>query len=451
VYFRTGESFLKKKISRRTLVKLASLTGLSAFFGRAYYLKDFSRELSSIGGVTFDNEEYNFVKWIKVREYKLKTRIVNQISKLKTKIKYGKGHNTRMYSELEEYVPLAMNDSSSWIIDNAIPKQRSKNLSNFYIRTEVPNQYLGNINDIEVSGIDSNLTLKTKTIIEQAKPLGAHMMECAGNDRYASYRLVSVADWEGVLLSDLLNKDSAGKSLFGLGAIDSSATHVMVEGFDDSTNTKWNRLFGVKSTPGASWIFSFEELIKQNAFFATSMNGEKLTQDHGFPVRLIVPGYYGCASIKWVNKISFFTPNDNTSTENQMREFSDRTGQVGIPKKFKDHKPPVVELSAVPVTFEKWKSKSGKSRYKITGIIWGGIHEKDPKFNIVLRKASSSKSIVINEKVILGPRNSKSFQHWEYWVDTPLSGRYFVDIECTDKTMAATRLKNHHYRRVLKV
>lgn len=442
---------MKKKISRRTLVKLASLTGLSAFFGRAYYLKDMTRELSSIDGVSYGNEGYSFVKWIKVREYKLKTRIVNIISKLKTKIKYGKGHNTRMYSELEEYVPLAMNESSSWIIDNAIPKQKPKNLSNFYIRTEVPNQYSGNINDIEISGIDSNLTLKTKKIIEKAKPLGAHMMECAGNDRYAGFRLVSVADWEGVLLSELLKKDPTEKSLFGLGTIDPAATHVMVEGFDDSTNTKWNRLFGVKSTPGASWIFSFEELIKQNAFFATSMNGEKLTQDHGFPVRLIVPGYYGCASIKWVNKVSFFTPTDKTSTEDQMREFSDRTGQVGIPEKLKDHKPPVVELSAVPVTFEKWKAKSGKIRYKITGIIWGGIHEASPEFSLVLRKASSSKKIVLKEKVILGPRNPKSFQHWEYWVDMPLNGRYFVDIECTDDSVAATRLDNHHYRRILKV
>jgi hypothetical protein len=442
---------LKKKISRRTLVKLASLTGLSAIFVRAYYLKDITREFASVSGVFHNNEEYNFSKWIKPKEYKLKTRIINSISKLKTRIKYDKGHNTRMYSELEEYVPLAMNNSSSWIIDNLIPERKEKNLTNFYIRTEVPNQYKGNINDIEVLGMDTNLTLKTKTIVDEAKPIGACMMECAGNDRYAGFRLLSVANWEGVLLSDLLKKDESGKSLFGLGTINQNATHVVIEGFDDSTNTKWNRLFGVESTPGASWIFSFEELINQGAFFASKMNGENLTQDHGYPVRLIVPGYYGCASIKWVNKISFFTPSDNTSTEDQMREFSDRTGQVGIPKKFKNHKPPVVELSAVPVTFEKWKSKSGNTRYKVTGIIWGGIHEKNPEFNIVLRKASSSKKIVLRDKVTVGPRNSKSFQHFEYWIDEPINGRYLVDIECTDGDVAATRLDNHHYRRVLKV
>ena len=33
------------------------------------------------------------------------------------------------------------------------------------------------------------------------------------------------------------------------------------------------------------------------------MNGEPLPPDHGMPVRLVVPGWYGCAWIKWVNGI----------------------------------------------------------------------------------------------------------------------------------------------------
>ncbi len=33
------------------------------------------------------------------------------------------------------------------------------------------------------------------------------------------------------------------------------------------------------------------------------MNGHALTPDHGAPVRLVVPGWYGCAWIKWVNDI----------------------------------------------------------------------------------------------------------------------------------------------------
>jgi len=427
------------------------MTGISAIFGRAYFLTDSKRKIASIGPVVFGDEEFLFNKWMKIREYKLKTKIINKISNLKSKIKYDKGHNTRMYSALEEYVPLALNNSESWLIDNHIPSRREDNAKNFYIRTETPNQYSGNIKDIELIGVDANITLKTDSLIEQSKPLGSFMMECAGNDRYAGYRLLSVANWDGVLFSELLKKDINGKSLLGLATIDSKATHILIEGFDDSTNTKWNRLFGVKSTKGASWIFSFDELIKQNAFFATKMNDSKLTTDHGYPVRLIVPGYYGCASIKWVNKMSFITQKDQTPTENQMREFSDRTGQVGVPKMLKNHKPPTTELSAVPVTIEKWKSKSGKVRYKFIGIIWGGIHEDNPEFNIILRNVNRKKEIVIQDKVTLGPKNRFSFQHWEYWADGDISGRFLIDIECTNKALPATRLKNHYYRRIVKI
>jgi hypothetical protein len=181
------------------------------------------------------------------------------------------------------------------------------------------------------------------------------------------------------------------------------------------------------------------------------MNGEDLTLDHGFPVRLVVPGYYGCASIKWVNKMSFINPTEETKTEEQMREFSDRTGQVGTPKLLKNHTPPVVNLSALPVTVEKWKSENNKVRYKLMGIIWGGIHEENPEFNIILRSSGISQRIILKEKVITGPRNPMSFQHWEYWIDKPLKGRYLIDLECTDQSIATTRLDNHHYRRVLKV
>ena len=33
------------------------------------------------------------------------------------------------------------------------------------------------------------------------------------------------------------------------------------------------------------------------------MNGQPLLPQHGFPLRLIVPGWYGMASVKWLNRI----------------------------------------------------------------------------------------------------------------------------------------------------
>ena len=44
--------------------------------------------------------------------------------------------------------------------------------------------------------------------------------------------------------------------------------------------------------------------VNGGVILATSMNGRKLPRDHGYPVRLIVPGYVGVRQVKWVRKVT---------------------------------------------------------------------------------------------------------------------------------------------------
>jgi DMSO/TMAO reductase YedYZ molybdopterin-dependent catalytic subunit len=46
------------------------------------------------------------------------------------------------------------------------------------------------------------------------------------------------------------------------------------------------------------------QALDPNILLAYAMNGEPLPIDHGFPVRLIVPGWYGMASVKWLSRIA---------------------------------------------------------------------------------------------------------------------------------------------------
>ena len=46
-----------------------------------------------------------------------------------------------------------------------------------------------------------------------------------------------------------------------------------------------------------------ECLHNQDILLSFKMNGEKLLPQHGFPVRLVVPGYYGMCSVKWLERI----------------------------------------------------------------------------------------------------------------------------------------------------
>ena len=50
---------------------------------------------------------------------------------------------------------------------------------------------------------------------------------------------------------------------------------------------------------------SLDVLLDDDVIFATKHNGEKLTPDHGAPLRLIVPKRYAWKSAKWVNGIEF--------------------------------------------------------------------------------------------------------------------------------------------------
>ena len=43
--------------------------------------------------------------------------------------------------------------------------------------------------------------------------------------------------------------------------------------------------------------------LADDTLLVYGLNGQPLTQDHGFPVRLLVPGWVGVASIKWVGRI----------------------------------------------------------------------------------------------------------------------------------------------------
>src|SRR5258708_34761447 len=120
---------------------------------------------------------------------------------------------------------------------------------------------------------------------------------------------MSAARWTGVPLSRLLER----------ARVLPRATQVLVSGFDEHTT------LDPGSVPGASWIFGLDQARESGAFLATEMNGAPLSLDHGYPLRLVVPGWYGCTAIKWVNEIALI--DDEALATDHMREYAGRTHQ----------------------------------------------------------------------------------------------------------------------------
>jgi DMSO/TMAO reductase YedYZ molybdopterin-dependent catalytic subunit len=188
--------------------------------------------------------------------------------------------------------------------------------------------------------------LTMEDLKRMAKPMGTHLMECAGNDRSAHFGMMSVTDWAGAPLFDIFDRVKTSPK----------ANRVLISGFDTYATKS------ASSVPGASWVFTKEELKNAGAFLATEMNGSPLTRDHGAPVRLVVPRWYGCACIKWVNEIA--VTDDAVEATSQMQEYAARTMQSGVPIMAREYKPAFIEQAAMPIRIEKWVEDE-KTRYRV--------------------------------------------------------------------------------------
>jgi DMSO/TMAO reductase YedYZ molybdopterin-dependent catalytic subunit len=125
-------------------------------------------------------------------------------------------------------------------------------------------------------------------------------LECAGNSRVflvpqvqgAQWELgaVSTAEWTGVPLRTLLER--AG--------LEDDSCEIVLEGADHGTPKEEP----IPPEPiSYSWSLPRAKALRPEVLIAYKMNGRDLSADHGFPVRAVVPGHYGMASVKWLTHI----------------------------------------------------------------------------------------------------------------------------------------------------
>ena len=121
-------------------------------------------------------------------------------------------------------------------------------------------------------------------------------LECAGNGRaLLSPRplsqpwlaeAVGTASWRGLPLAALL--EEAGPL--------EDAVEVVFTGLDEGVEAGERQVYARSLT--------LEDALGGDALLAYKMNGQQLLPQHGFPLRLVVPGWYGMASVKWLNRVT---------------------------------------------------------------------------------------------------------------------------------------------------
>jgi DMSO/TMAO reductase YedYZ molybdopterin-dependent catalytic subunit len=266
--------------------------------------------------------------------------------------------------------------------------------------------------------------LKTRAV-----PCGRHLMECAGNTRAARFGMLSVGEWAGVPLAELINE--AG--------VTAKATCVEISGFDRYSKPS------ATSTPGASWIFSMTDLQSTNAFLALELNGKPLAADHGAPVRLVVPGWYGCTCIKWVDRISVV--GDGAESTSQMLEYAGRTAQQGAPRLARDYRPARIEFAAIPIRIEKWEL-NGKIQYHVIGIAWGGT---EPVDSLRIRFNPEEEFVPVENYRRRSSLNETSWTLWSHTWTHAAPGTYTIRLAAGNPAVKSRRLESGYYARTVKI
>jgi DMSO/TMAO reductase YedYZ molybdopterin-dependent catalytic subunit len=297
----------------------------------------------------------------------------------------------------------------------------------FYIRTRASELIdLRRPWSIQIGARSQLERVPVKDLLRESERQGLHLMECAGNPREGHFGMIGVARWEGVPLRRLLSRIPGwtGKS------------RVLVSGFDKY------RSASSTSIEGCSWIFSAEELAQSAAFLATSMNGKPLTPDHGGPIRLIVPGWYGCACVKWLDKVVLV--DDESEATSQMQEFASRTHQNGVPRLARDYEAAVIDPAAMPIRVEDWRVNN-RTEYSVVGLAWGGTQPVD---GWEIRFGTDEPYVPV-ERLLPGEKGS-----WSFWTHTwrpRTPGRYTLRLRLASPTVRTRRLDTGFYARTVEV
>jgi DMSO/TMAO reductase YedYZ molybdopterin-dependent catalytic subunit len=173
---------------------------------------------------------------------------------------------------------------------------------------------------LEVAGaVERSLSLSLEELRERPRVAMPVTFECAGNGRaFLQPRplsqpwlteAVGTAEWGGTPLAPLL--EDAGVRPGAIEALFSG----LDQGVEGGTRQAYERSLPLADT--------------RDALLAYEMNGEPLLPQHGFPLRLVVPGWYGMTNVKWLARITLLERPFEGYQNTVAYRMYDRNGEPG--------------------------------------------------------------------------------------------------------------------------
>ncbi len=187
-------------------------------------------------------------------------------------------------------------------------------------------------------------------------------LECAGNGRRHvtprwpsqpwSVEAVGTAQWTGTSLRNVLQ--CAG--------IKSTCKELIFHGTDRGVDGGEVHNFARSLTP--------DNALHDHVMLAWQMNGIDLPPQHGYPLRLIVPGWYGMASVKWLSQIEAIDHHFNGYQQVKTYVYRESESDIGTPVTHMR-----VKSLMVPPGIPDWSSRKrlvGPGTMTLQGRAWSG-------------------------------------------------------------------------------
>ena len=300
-------------------------------------------------------------------------------------------------------------------------------IDRFYLRSHSPTPTIDISSwslKIEGTGVEIPVELSYAELEAMPQVTLTRTMECAGNGRRfykehfgvegegGQWRMgaMGCAEWTGVRLRDVLQR--AG--------VKPRARDVMPIGLDEHEVRR---------------PMPVEKAMRDDTLLVLKMNGETLPIDHGFPVRILVTGWTGTASIKWVGRIQ--VAEESLHSPYNTMEYT----MVGpnYPMEFPALGPPITEMPVMSVLDLDWPAKISAQTNEIYGRSFAGEGR-------VREVVYSIDDDDWKTAELIGPNIEGCWRQWKFaW--TPTAGKHEIRVRATDengRTQPDTVPWNHH-------
>src|SRR5438477_3155846 len=291
----------------------------------------------------------------------------------------------------------------------------------FYIRSHFPAPRLGLASyQLRIDGAVKNpLSRSYQHLRDMPCETRVAILECAGNGRVFLIPQVAGAQWE---LGAVGNAEWTGvplRALLERAGLEEEACEIVLEGADRGMPTE------EPVPPGAiSYARSLprDKALQREVLIAYQMNGRELPLDHGYPVRAVVPGHYGMASVKWLTHVQ--------AVREPFRGYW-QTSDYGY-WDYLDGKPVRCALGEMGLKSEiarprVYETLAPNQVYTVSGAAWAG------KTEVTGVSVSTDGGQTWSEAAFIDPVRRHAWRRWKFdWLTPKEPGQYTLLARAKD-------------------